>query len=86
MHAALGGVDVVCKRDYYLVIAVVILKRYLGLGVGTLALHVDNIVVQGGLVLVNEAYEFTDAALVAHLVLLFLALTLILGGDIQAAV
>ena len=58
----------------------------LRLGVCSFALHVDDIAVQRCLVLIDEADELTDAALVAHLVLLFLALALILGGNEKPAV
>ena len=86
MHAALGRVDVVCKRDYDLVIAVVVLQGDLGLGVGSFALHVDYLVVQRRFVVVYERNKLADAAGVAHLVLLLLALALVLGGDVKAAV
>ena len=86
MHAALGRVDVICKRDYDLVIAVVVLQGDLGLGVGSFALHVDYLVVQRRFVVVYERNELADAAGVAHLVLLLLALALVLGGDVKAAV
>ena len=86
MHAALGRVDVICKRDDDLVIAVVVLQGDLGLGVASFALHVDDLVVQRGLILVYERNKLADAAGVAHLVLLLLAFALILGGDVKAAV
>ena len=86
MHAALGRVDVVCKGNDDLVVAVVILQSDLRLGVGSLALHVDDLAVQGGLVLVYIRNELADAAGVAHLVLLLLSGAPVLGGDVKPAV
>ena len=86
VHASLGRVDVVCKGNDDLVVAVVILQSDLRLGVGSLALHVDDLAVQGGLVLVYIRNELADAAGVAHLVLLLLSGAPVLGGDVKPAV
>ena len=66
VHAALGRMDVIGKRDDGLVIAVVILQSDLGLGVAADARHIDDLLVQGRLVAVVPEDELADAALVAH--------------------
>ena len=92
VHAALGGMDVVCERDDGLGVAVVVLQRDLGRCIVLLAGHVDDAVLNGRLVTVIPAHEFPDAALVAHGVVallfgLFRGLgALVLNGDVQSGV
>ena len=86
VHAALGGVDVVGEGDDVFIVAVVVLQRDLGDRVALRAGEIDHVLVQGGLVFVEEGDKFTDAALVVQHVLLLLALALVLDRDGQAAV
>ena len=67
--AALGGVDIVCKAEQQLIVAViVILQRHLGHSALSIALHIHDLRVQGGQVaaLAQIADKGADAALVAH--------------------
>ena len=80
MHSSFRSVDIVCKRDQHLIVAVVILHGDLGDGIASHVLHVDNAAVQGSLVSVDVFNEFPDAALIAHLVVLLFARPQISGG------
>ena len=86
VHAALRRVDVVGEGDEDLVVAVVVLHGYLALGVLAGAGHIDDVVVQRGLVAVYETHELADAARVVHDVLLLLALAPVLSADAQTGV
>jgi len=86
VHAALGGVDVVGKREDGLIIAGVILQGDLRHGVLPLAGHVDDIIVQGVLVPVDPGHKFPDSARIAHLVFLLLAGAVVDGADFQACI
>ena len=86
MHAALRRAHVVGEGDDVLVVAVVILQRHLHRGVVLHAPHIDHIVVDGGLVLVEPGHILPDAALIAHGVRLLPALPAVKGGDFQAGV
>ena len=86
MHTAVRGVDVVGEGEDDLVIAVGVLHGDLRHGILLFPSHVDDVIVDGGLVLVDELHEGADAALVVHLILLLLPLSLILHDDADAAV
>ena len=92
VHTALGRVDVVGERENIFLIAVVILKREFRERVALHTAHVDDVIVQRLLFLVEPRDEFADTALVAHRVAalalgLFLALNaLILDRDAKARV
>ena len=66
MHAPFGGVDVVGKGDNDLVVTVVVLEGDLRHGVLFGAGHVDDPVVDGGLVAVDVGDKLPDAPGVAH--------------------
>ena len=74
VRAALVRVDVVRERVDRLRVAVVPLQRDLGVDAVALALHVDRLLVDRGLVLVQVLDERDDAAVVLELVALGLAL------------
>ena len=78
--------DVVGEGDEDLVVALVVLHGDLGDRVAPGAGEIDHILVDGRLVLVEEAHILADAALIAHLLGPLLPLALILDGDGQAAV
>ena len=86
VHAALGGVDVVGKGDDDLAVAVVVLHGHLGHGVLLGARHVDHVLVDGGLVLVDEGDKFPDAPLIAHVVLFLLTRAQVHRLDAQPGV
>ena len=86
MHAALGGVDVVGKGDDGIGIAVVILHGHLHGGVVLGALHVDDLLVEGGLVLVEPGDVLPDAPLVVEGVLGLLAGAPVKDPDLQPRV
>ena len=86
MHSALRGVDVVGKGENHLTVAVGVLHGHLGHGVLLFPHHVDDVLVDGGLVLVDELHKGADSALVVHLLPLLLALPLIGHDDADAAV
>ena len=86
MHAALGGVYVVCEGDEVFTVAVVILQSYLGYRVALFAGEIDNVLMYRCLVLVEPCDKFLYAAVVAHYLRLLLALALILHRDGEAAV
>ena len=86
MHAALRRVHIVGKGDHDLVVPVVILHGHLGHGVLPGAGHVDDLLVQGLLVPVDEGDELPDAPLIAHIVLLLHARAQVGGADAQAGV
>ena len=77
VHTALRGVDIVCKGLDVFVIAVVILQGYLGNGVALCCIHIDNVVMDGVLILVEVAHILPDAALVEQNVALLSALALV---------
>ena len=78
--------DIVGEGDEHLVIAVVVLQRYLTLGVLALARHVYDVLVQGGLIAVYIRDELADAAGVAHGILLLEPFAPVLRGDSKAGV
>ena len=86
VHAALGGVDIVCEGDEGLLIAVVVLQGELRDGLALRAGEVDHVLVHGGLVLVEVAHILADAALVAEDVPLLPALALVADVDGEAGV
>ncbi len=86
VHAAFGGVYVVGKGEDCLVIAVVILQGYLHLGIIPAAVHVYDLVVEDGLVLVYPGDKFPDAALVMHFVPLLPAGPPVLGGYAKSGI
>ena len=82
VHTALGGADIVGKGQHEFVVPVVVLQGNFCGGIPLAALHIDHIVVNGGLVPVAEGDEFPDAALVAHgLGSLFFIVPVIGDGD-----
>ena len=86
VHAALGGVDVVGEGHQNLVVGVGVLHGDLRDGVVLHAGHVDDAVVDGGLVLVDEGHKLPDAALIVHGVLLLHAGTAVLNDNLQSGV
>src|SRR5262245_35144362 len=84
MGAALVCVDIVRERIHRLGVAVIPLKRYLGLDTVSLATHVDRLLVDCGFVFVQMRYERNNAAFVVKLVCL--AVPLIVQGNDDAAV
>ena len=68
MGAALAGIDVIGKGKQQLIVAVVILHGDLGHIIPTVALHIDDILVQRlqPAPLVDKLHKGADAALVAH--------------------
>ena len=72
--AAFVRVDVVRERIHHLGVAVVPLQRDLGVDAVLLAAHVDRLLVDGRLVLVQMRDERDDAAVVVELVALAVAL------------
>ena len=86
VHAAFGGVYVVCEGDEIFAISVVILQGYLGYRVALLAGEIDNVLMYRRLVLVEPCDEFLYAAVIAHYLRLLPALALILHRDGEAAV
>ena len=86
VHAALGGVDVVCEGDEGLLIAVVVLQGELRDGLALRAGEVDHVLVHGGLVLVEVAHILADAALVAEDIALLLPLALVADVDGETGV
>ena len=82
MHTALGGAHVVGEGDDGLAVGVVILEGYFYGGVVLHAPHVDHIVVDGCLVLIQPGDVFADAALIAHGVGIVMALPLVEGADL----
>ena len=86
VHTALRGVDVIGKGDHGLGVAVVILHGDLRRGVPLGTGHVDDLLVQRGLVAVDPGDELPDAALVAHGVLLLLSGAAVSDGDAQTGV
>ena len=92
MHTAFRSMDIVGEREDGLVITVVILQGDLGHAVILLAGHVDHIVVEGILALIEPGDEFTDTALIAHgVIAIFFVLlrgsqTVIGNGDAQTGI
>ena len=86
MHTAFRCVDVICKGDNDLVIAVGVLQGHLCHGVVLLPGHVDDAVVDRRLVLVNELDKGADAAFIAHLLTLLPAGPLVLHNDGETCV
>ena len=86
MHASLGGVHIIGKGEYNLVVAVVILEGHLRDGVPLLAGHIDDILVEGRLIAVDVGDKLPDTALIAHIVVLLLSRALVNGVDAQAGV
>ncbi len=84
MRAALVRVDVVGERVDRLGVAVVPLQRDLDVDAVLLAVHVDRLVVDGRLVLIQVLDERVDAALVQELVAL--AVALVVDRDRDAGV
>ena len=78
--------DVVGEGDQSLDIAVVILEGDFGDGVVLGAAEVNDLLMDGGLILVDVTDELPDAALVAHGFALLFAFPLILDADAQARV
>src|SRR5438552_1144765 len=74
LRPALLRVDVVRERIHDFRVAVVPLQSDLDVGAVLLAVHVDRLLVDGGLVLVQVRHERDDAALVMELVRLAVAL------------
>ena len=81
MRAAFVRVDVVGERIHRLGVAVVPLQRDLDVDAVLLAVHVDRLVVDGGLVLVQILDERDDPAFVQELVRLAVALVVERDGD-----
>ena len=67
MRAAIDGVDVVGKAENLLVVAVVVLNRDFDCHAVALGFHVDRLVVQYVLAVVQMLDEFCDAAGVMEL-------------------
>ena len=86
MHAALGGADVVGEGYDRLVVVVVILQGHLHGGVVLHAPHVDHVVVDRGLVVVEPGDVLPNTALVAHGVGRFTSLPPVKGADFQPGV
>ena len=84
MRAAFVGVDVIRERIQRFGVPVVPLQGDLDVGAVLLAVHVDRLLVDGRLVLVQILDEGHDAALVEELVRL--AVALVVDGDRDAAV
>ena len=79
--AALVRVDVVGERELLRVVAVVPLQRDLGVDAIALAAHVDRLLVDQALVLVQMLDERDDAAVVVEPVILAVALVVQRDGD-----
>ena len=86
MHTALRSMDVVCKGDEILGIAVVILQGDLGYRVALGAAEVYDLLVQRIFMAVEVIYKLADAALIAHRVALAVLGALIGYLDMHAAV
>src|SRR5262249_60226130 len=84
MPATLPGVDVIGEGEGLLLVAVVVLERALDLDVPPLALEIEDLGVDRGIVLVDVLDELPDAAGVDERQLLLVALVLDL--DLQALV
>ncbi len=78
--------DIVGEGDEDLAEAVVVLHGDLGDGVPLRAGEIDDLAVDGVLVLVEEAHVLPDAALIAHLLAALASLAPVLDGDRKAAV
>ena len=74
MRAALVRVDVVREREFLRVVAVVPLQRDFGVDAIALAVHVDGLLVDQPLVLVQVLDERDDAAVVVEAMALAIAL------------
>ena len=85
MGAALVRVDVVRKREFHRVVAIVPLQRDLDVGAVALAVHEHRLLVDHALVLVQVLDERDDAAVVVKTVALSF-LTLIVQRDRDAGV
>ena len=81
VRAAFVRVDVVRERELLRVVAVVPLQRDLGVDAVALAAHVDRLLVDEPLVLVEVLDERDDAAVVVELVVLPVALVVERDGD-----
>ena len=81
MRAALVRVDVVREREFLRVVAVVPLQRDLGVDAVALAAHVDGLLVDQPLVLVQVLDERDDAAVVVEAVVLAVALVVERDSD-----
>ena len=66
MHAAFGGMNIICERHDNFGVCVGILERKLCHSIALFARHIYNILVDGSFVSVEERNELLDAALVAH--------------------
>ena len=86
MHTALRRVDVVGEGHQRLVITVVVLHGDLSGAVALRAGEIDDLLVEGRLVAVDERDELPDAALVAHGLRLLLAGPCVGDGDPQPRV
>ena len=86
MGAALGGIDVVRKRDEGFRVRVGVLHGDLGHAAFAAALHVDDVLVDRGLGAVEVLDELADAALVMHDVLAHFLVALVAQGDLDARV
>ena len=84
MRAALARVDVVGEGEHALLVAVVVLQRDLHLDVPLLAFEVEDLGVDGRLVLVQVLDELDDAALVEEGVAA--AVPLVLDDDLETLV
>ena len=85
VRAAFVRVDVVGERVHQLAVAVVPLQRDLDLDAVLLALHVDGLVVDGDLGLVEVGHELVDAAFVVEVVRLAV-LALVVERDADTGV
>ena len=86
VRTALGGVDVVCKGQHQLAVAVGILHGNLGHRGIAAALHVDHLIVQRRLRAVEVLHELTDTALVVHDLLDRLIVALVAQRDLESGV
>ena len=87
MRAALGGVDVVGKREQALAVSVGVLHRDLRHGVVARTLDIDDLRMNRGLVAVQILDKLLDAALIVHDILAdILRVALVAQSDADAAV
>ena len=86
MHTALGGMDVVGKRDDGLVITVMVLQGDFSSGVTLGTGYVDDLLMERRFILIDIGDKLADTALVAHGVALLTAFTLVLDGDAETCI
>ena len=86
MHTALRGVNVVGKGDHNFAVPVVVLHRHFCHAVLPGPGHIDHVVVQRILALVEEGDKLSDAPLIAHIVLLLLTRAQVHSLDPQSGI